>query len=601
MSTMNPQLAQAVDAITKSDKPTPQGRVEWMHFGMLMSYGLGVDVDAENQWQVINDHCSTVHLRDAETLFQLFEDRAWTAGYLGLTALAEKLWKNVSASARGAFITGLSRNLNSTSFADWMANFLADTTFDSRSVVETCCNAIRHKRTEILKALLNRPDLATESVERYTESESQRGWERELLQHSLQFYDVLLECAVRSQNVEAASLALERGASPNIPCWKLERRYNERFSLLSFAINEGGGDLVGLLLEHGADVQGLDYEGRNKPLYSAWSRCRWALVDQLLSRGARFEGGDLGADMQSAGGETQTIAPRQPYFGCFKADVEWAEKSIGRLVPLAPLQAVPWFYDGSGQVGEHHSFLGCLFRRDDLDNLRKYEPLGLPVQLTVPDLANAIKADAFDCLWYVLGKLKALPQTYFRIRRHKPDFGIRRIRPLDYKPDVLGLNVVANFDTHGQEPLELPDGSRLYVNLDSVAPPGHSHGTTDCESFWFEEVICQYRRRGDHIVVRKPRRRWTEMPFNGSPNLMYCHEFLPMVREVEGKFIWAGIDLLFGVSSSLGPASWAPVYEKWQKSAGRQVRAMIFERAKAQMLANAPPPYDDDLNASIEP
>ena len=588
---MTSPVAQAVSAIAETAPARPSGRVEWMHYRTLMRYGLAVDVEGEEDWQKINDHCETVSLEELGPLMSLFEERAWTAGYFGLYALAEKVWMNASSEARGAFLTGLSRNLKRTAFAEWMAKFLTGATFDSRDAVEICCNAIHYKRTEILAALLQRADLPAEPVERFTGSEFQHGWERELSQHSRRFHDVILECAVRSGNVEAAKLALAQEANPNIPCWKLERSFNERFSLLSFAIDEGFGDLVALLLEHGADVQGLDYEGRNKPLYSAWSKGHWALVDQLLDRGASFEGGNLGTAMESAGGESETLSPRQPFFRCFKPDAEWAEKSIGSVVPLAPVRSVPWFYDGSGQGGEYRSFLGCLLGGDDLDRLKKYEPRGLPVRLTVPDLVNAINADAFDCLWYVLGRLKAPPQAYFRIRRHKPDFGTSRLKPSDYKPDTLGLNVVANFDPHGQQPLELPGSGRVYVNLSSIASPGHSLGPTDSDCFWFERVICQDRRRGDHIVLRKPLRRWIEMPL--IEDCFLYDEDLPLVKELDGRFFWLGKNMR-GMSS-LGPESWAPVFNDWWKSAFPILRTKFIERAKAQMLANTSSHHEAQL------
>jgi hypothetical protein len=546
-----------------------------------MDYRLGVDVEAEDQWQEVNDHCAEVHLHDAEPLFRLFEERSWTAGYRGLTTLAEKVWKNVSATARGAFITGLSRQLLDSAVADWITGSLDDAFFDAQRVVEICCNAIRYGRTEILKALLNRPDLPTEPVERFSETEYQRDWRSDLAPHSQRFFDVLLECAVRSQNAIAAGLALERGANPNIPCFRLERNFKERFSVLSFAINDCSLDVVALLLDHRAHAQGLDYEEFNKPLFVALRKGIWTLVDKLLSLGASFEGRGLSP---SAQGDTAPKVPTARIVGSFKKEAEWAEASLGKVISLAPVHSVPWFYTGHGQGGEYRSFLVCLLTRNDLVHIKMYEPLGLSLRLTALDVAKAIKADAYDSLWYVLGRLKAPPQAYIRILRHNPGFGTRHVKPLDHKSDARGFNVVANFNPHGQLPLELPDGSRLYAHLDSIAQPGHSHGAADSESYWFEEVICQYRRRGDQIVVRKPRRRWIEMPFNES-NVSYCHEFLPMVREVNGKFIWAGINML-GLSR-LGPEAWQPVFEEWWKSACGALRTMIVERAKAQMSANA--------------
>jgi len=91
---------------------------------------------------------------------------------------------------------------------------------------------------------------------------------------------------------------LERGACPNIPCWRLERNSNKWFSALSFAIDAFGEanddpdieEMIGLLLKHGANAQGLACEGLNNPIMLAMRNQRLALADRLREHGTCLPG-----------------------------------------------------------------------------------------------------------------------------------------------------------------------------------------------------------------------------------------------------------------------------------------------------------------------
>jgi len=179
------------------------------------------------------------HKKDAEAITALLEQRAWTVGSLHLMPLAERIWLRLYRVARGNFLAGLAgaRLQDRGEAADWMHAHLPDCDFESASAAEVGACMAGAGQLDLLRAILGRSDLPKKRVKRLTGSMHQHRFEREIRQISTRLLDVWLEAAIRSRRVGAVKLLLERGANPNIPCWLLERSYNESFGALSFAID----------------------------------------------------------------------------------------------------------------------------------------------------------------------------------------------------------------------------------------------------------------------------------------------------------------------------------------------------------------------------
>lgn len=581
-----------VQTIADATATRPPGMVELMHYGFYLRYKpFGGQCESEESWYALNTLVADGSTVDIQVIKPLFERHSWTAGHLQLEALAQRLWDTISRHARGQYLAGLSIRWNSEDSLEWVLGRLSDCDFDDRAAAEVAVNAIAANQLALLKTLLERSDLPMGRIARFTDHREQQGFQNQISALSERFQDVLLEAAVRCHRIDAAKLMLERGANPNIPCWRLERSYNEWFSALSFSIHEicnrGDSDevLTQMLLDAGADPQGLPCEGLNKPLFLAMAGDRWALADKLLALGARFSGGDGEVQHVNAGGETVVLSPRQPFFAVFAKDRKWITTAIQPLLEMPELPHGPFYYRGNGQGGQCSTFLDCLLSDADVPNLKKYEKLGLPVELSVPEFHHAVSSGCYNALLYLLRNHPQLPRVMFRIRRHNPDFGASCRQMMLGQPDRSGTNVIEDFKSHGQEPLVLPDGSRVYVHLDCVAPPNHQHGPVTNGCFWVETVTARHRRRHDHIEIGKVRRIWrmAALPVYD----VHILELMPLVKEKDGTFFWLGIVMNSLPYGQKVPETFKKALSNWSRgSAWQQMRAAFIEKVRDQNETN---------------
>jgi hypothetical protein len=302
-----------IEVLSATETKRPEGIVDWMHFGLAMRYGGIKDVvEGQEEWRQLEKRADGLTKETLNKILPLLERRAWAVGTLLMCRLPGLLSPQLFAVARGRYLGGLSRHIqraekpNSMDVAiggfDVAAEVLRklpDASLDAEAVAEIGANAIKANRLDVLDAVLSHHDFSGDGyVARINGYPDQVGFEKQLSQHSTRMLDVLLEAAVRCRCPSAMRVLLERGACPNIPCWRLERNSNKWFSALSFAIDAFGEanddpdieEMIGLLLKHGANAQGLACEGLNNPIMLAMRNQRLALADRLREHGACLPG-----------------------------------------------------------------------------------------------------------------------------------------------------------------------------------------------------------------------------------------------------------------------------------------------------------------------
>lgn len=623
---------ECIQALALTGTKRPQGIVDWMHYGFALRYGgLSDFVEGEGEWEQLEKTAGALGKETLIKVLPLLEVRAWTAGTLLMCRLPSLLGPELSAHARGRYLAGLSRHirraanpealdiligdhLNGTSapavfdVVTEILRKLPDASLDAESAAEIAANAIQANRLDVLDAVLSHHDFRGDGyVPRINGYPHQMGFERQLSQHSTRLLDVLLEAAVRCYQPSAMRILLESGAAPDLPCWNLERSFSDWFSALSFSIHalrdvEDTADvqeMIELLIKHGANAQGLACEGINNPLMLAMRSQRWGLADRLLEHGACFKGGQdyKPEDFIKKG---QFIPGGHPLITYRQHDLDWVMQTIAPLVPLAEPWQVPLFYKGNAQGGVTTTFLNCVLADEKLPLLKKYEALGLPTTLTPPLISDIVAGGYYDALVHLLRNNPNVQRVMFRIRRHKPDFGTSMRQLWLCQPNLDGSNVLDHFDAHGQTPLQLPDGSRVYACLDCLAPPDHNHGPVTKECFWLERITADCRRRHDHIVTRNIRRIWHMEPVPA--NNHQIPRMIPLVKEVDGRFFWLGINmetLSFGQNA---PPEWRSTINAWVNGEPWQhILCKFIERGKAQRAASVEMPIPVLSNDELKP
>lgn len=621
---------ECVDALALTGTKRPQGIVDWMHYGFALRYGGIRDfVEGEEEWGQLEEAADAIGKEMLMKVLTLLEARAWTAGTLLMRRLPGLLWPELSTLARGRYLAGLARHIRRAAnpnsidilIGDQLSGASAPTVFDvvaeilrelpaaelnAESAAEIGANAFYSNRFDVLDSVLTHQDFHGDGhVPRLNGYPDQMRFERQLSQHSTRLLDVLLEAAVRCHQPSAMRILLERGASPDIPCWNLERSYSDWFSALSFAIHAlrevedtaHVQEMIELLIKHGANAQGLACEGLNNPLMHAMRSQRWSLVDRLLEHGACFNGGRdyKPEDFKKKG---QLIPGGHPLITYRQKDLDWVKQTISPLVPLAEFWQVPLFYKGNAQGGWTMTFLDCVLADERLPFLKKYEALGLPTTLTPTLISDIVDGGHYEALLHLLRNNPNLPRVMFRIRRYKPDFGTSMRQLWLCQPNPDGSNALDRFDAHGQTPLQLPEGSRVYAYLDCVAPHNHDHGPVTEGCFWLERITADYRRRRDHIVTRNIRRIWRMEPVPA--NNHQVPGMIPLVKEVNGRFFWLGINMGSLSSGQNAPPEWRSTINAWVKGEHWQdILLKFIELGKAQRAANVEMPKpvlsDDEL------
>ncbi|QIF03950.1 hypothetical protein [Roseimicrobium sp. ORNL1] len=618
---MNPQednrsIPELLQDLASSTTERPEGIVDWMHYGFrLRCAGMWDPAVRYATLDSLEELALSLSENAVAQLTPLFEQRAWMAGRHDLRTLADLLWPRISPAAQGNFLAGAMQLLEGDAFSasakaddlsTWILQRLPMTGLEAPAAAEIGAYAIICKNYTLLQCLLNRDDLPEGPVPRFSGYRDQLRFEEQLSQQSTCVLDVLLEAAIRCVRSEAVQLLLERGANPNIPCWILERNFNEWHSALSYAIQEGreksregAQKIVGLLLSHGADPQGLECAGRNLPLMLAIQQRDWALADLLLDLGATFEGGQP-YEENSHGHKGKVISEVHLTMGYREEDLQWVDQKLSPLISLAKPWEIPLFLQGDGQGGHIITFLGNLASDQHIAQLRKYEAKGLGTTLTPMLLLNLINGGCYEALRHLLRNNPDIGRIMFRIRRRKPDFATQGNELMRCVPEHDGSHTLSGFHPCEETALTLPDGTRVHAWLDCVAPPAHSHGPISPGCFWLQTISADHRRWGEHLKTIRTRRVWRAVKV--PKNDYQLEDLIPLVKEVNDTFFLLGITLR---SLSFGqklPGTWKECVEVWKNGVSTHlIREQFVERMTAQMSMNvdAPRPVlgEKDLKA----
>lgn len=589
--------------VSLSDLPIirPQGLIEAMHCGFdLRNGGYRHNPHGSDEWELLEQEAAELDANQLEEILPVLETRSWEAGSHRAVRLATKLWPQLSTEAQERFIAGVARHLRGPSswqgqpvheenmLVDFMLRQIPAASMDAQAAAEIAANAIRANQPDILAAVLAHPQFdPTASIERLEAEDKTNRFAMQISMHATRTLDVLLECAVRCIRPVLAERLLQLGANPDLPCWNLERSFSDWFSLLSFTLHsrrvsddrEAAMRIFDLLLKHGANPQGLHCEGLNHPLKLALDISHWSIADRLLDLGATFSGGrNLTAENFEKNG--RLVQAGHPYFRVSADDLRWVEEKIAPLVPVLNPWQVPLFYKGNAQGGSSSSFVSNLLAEDRLDQLKHFESRGLSTQLTPALVIDLVDEGHYGALRHLLRKEPNLPRVMFRARRRNPEIGTSRLQAWLCQPQEDRLNELPAFDPSGQETLILPDGSRLYFYLDAVAPPDHQLGPIAGGCFWLEQHDAEFRRRVDHVVVRRLKRSWrmAKIPTND----FQLRDMIPVVKEVAGRFFLPGIKTGHLQSKQRYPNEWRALIYAWLEQplgwAAEQFRQRILDQ-----------------------
>ena len=543
----------------------PRGWFRWLHNHYLGRYGdhhpgLVIGDTFTDEWKRTKSEQDEPQDKvDQDLALSFVCLHPWACGVDKHTKLVAALWEQMTPEARGAFMAGLSEFHfgDEPELIDRTLLRLETAELSPESLCQLACNVIRFKRLDFLTALLGKYPSPTDKIKRFSASDTWDSWEsEELLKLSHRVIDMILEAALIANDIDAARLALQHGADPNISIWQLERSSNNKYSALGYVIDSENIQphmgMAELLLEHGASAAGTAYGGYNHELFLALGKGWHELAERLISGGACLskpvESAENAEITKTAGCESIVIGPGGPnFYGHFGDKLKWAYENIGSIIPLVPVSEKQAFFSANAQGGSKSTMMDKVV--GNLDRLKRYEALGLDTRLSAEELCTAVGCGAFDSLAYLLSKHgdSARDRAMFRIRRYRPDIGAAW-RHMEMVPQEDGVNLVNDFDPQGQKPFELPDGSKLYVDLSAIASPLHKLGPCFEGYFWLRKDTVVLRRRKDRVVVRRLYKKWCMEPFPlRAPGICrdqrYLDDCLPLIREIDGKFIHLGVTM----------------------------------------------------------
>jgi hypothetical protein len=592
---MSTTFHEALFSLLAQPVTRPAGLIEKLHFGYALRYGLDQHRQGWQEWHTLEEMASTLDARQLSEVLPVLAARAWEAGSQESFQLSRLLWPQLSPQAQGDCLAGMARHLSNLEpaeermLADFFLNHLPSTALSSQALAEIAANAMRSRQSAILDAALAHRDFDPEAVvERLDPAEDR--FENEISQHATRTVDLLLECSVRCLQAEATERLLAQGASPDLPCWNLERSFSEWFSLLSYSLHSLGNTekddepmrIFDLLLQHGADPRGLACEGLNHPLKLALDKCRWNIADRLLDMGASFTGGRelLPKDFEKPG---RLIPAGHPHYAVLDDDLQWVETKIAPLVSLLKPWQAPLFYRGDAQGGKSSTFLSSLLSEQDMQQLKHFESRGLPTGLTPALFIQLVNGGHCAALIYLLRNETNLPHILFRARCRNPELGILRLQAWLSQPQDDRINELPDFDPGDQVPLELPDGSRYYLYLDAVAPPDHDHGPLTSGCFWLQEHQPVHRRRRDRVIIRCLQRIWR---MEKLPEHDYAlMAMMPLVKEVNGRHFLPGVSARHVMFGQAFPVESTPLVRAWLNGPFEQAMRDFRQRISDQ-LAN---------------
>ncbi len=596
------QLAEDWPAVMEriiSTKPeVPRGWFRWLHHTFLSRYPARVDLGLVEEWQAVGERTDLDPNQIDGLVLINVEAHAWEIGWLGLRSLAEQCWDRISPGAKGLMLAGFS---NGDDMSDWIVARLPEAGFTAEGVLEIACNAAWNSDYPVFQAVMEKdPKTLRQEVERlepFGRGPSQKSsWSKDVARLSNRVVDMALEACVVRGWAQGARLALSLGAKADLPIWVLERSYNEHHSALSYSIKEGHTDVVEALLDAGARPAG---DGDSKPLYLAITGGNDELAERLIDGGMDFGPGDK-PDWLAASRPGDNIEwERAMFFNCNRENIERAQR-LGAGLPLVHATEVAWFYRGNGQGGCHRTLICNFLYHDDVERLRGYVSKGLPLKLTLPDLAILLSWGAYDCLCWMMREWNTPPEVMWRIRRELPDFGTGR-RLWMVRPDAKQVGVLPAFDPGDQDPLELPDGGRLWVDFSGLAGGDDQPGPVTPRTLWVRVCRVAPRRRSDRVVLRDVEQKWELQP--EPTNDHQLRNLLPVVKEVDGAFIATGL--------SMGKVWWEDYpaggeekdwIKQWTEGAAwERLRPRVIERLNAQRAAHQTAPNPVLENEELEP
>lgn len=507
-------------------------------------------------------------------------ENSWLIGAArpDLADAVEALWDDMSPLSRGDYLAGRSEWANSECRGDEMPVasimrlFNRDELieFDADTACQFGCNLLALDGGNSFLRLLERDFDWTQEIERATESEKGRWNQIELL--SGRVIDVFLEVALVFHREDLIEVILKEGADPNILVWQLERSYNSLYTALSYAIKEGQEQATKVLLEHGADASGSEVTKWNSPLSEAFRRGDQSLIEQLVANGASFQDGTRYEEAPGGYG--------------WHRPCEWVTENLSDLVDFVAIDSKPLFMWPHAQGGSYYSLLDCLSRSPE--KLVGAEKLGLDTRLTVHEMAGLIDDDGYEVFSELLGRIseKVRDEALSRVTKEWLEFGARG-RFVDARPQEDRINEVSGFAPNRRFQIELSDGSIIHPYLDGIAGPNHQLGECMPNLCWVEDIECELRRRGDRVLVTEVRRNWNreELPKYAKKS----RDFLPVIREFDGRFIWLGL--------RLGKVQWnlknerdRDILDKFFDSEGFEVlEEETIRRIEEQRAANEKP------------
>jgi hypothetical protein len=425
-----------------------------------------------------------------------------------------------------------------------------------------------------LASILARPGIAEARVARM-DAYGGGDWEEDTRLLSDRVVDLVFDAALKGKRTAAALAALEAGADSNAAIWNLERSYNEHLCALSYAIDHNMPEVVEALLQAGARPEGTSYGGLNQPLFHALYRGRDELADRLLARGAALP--------------LPSPSQYRRFYGCLETELRAICHGLGRLIPLVQISTKPSLHVGGGQGGSWRALLNVIANGNDVARLRKYEALGMETTLSGEEIDSLIHADAWDSLAYFLGKYgeATRDRAFFWIRRKYPKFGAVS-REAETLPQNDGINLFDGERPEDDFALALPDGSKILVWLDAIAPAGHDLGACLPGEIFVQKVDAEFRRRRDRVVMRKLSRTWERMAI--PQNRYQLDDLLPCLREIDGRCIWLGLTVRH-LQYRFERLNFDQQIREWLKSDSfGRIQALAQERIAAQAAANQRPP-----------
>lgn len=550
--------------VGRAEREIPRGWFRWLHHTPLSR------LDESNRGPTVTDqlkfstewralaYAASLDPARLDALLPNLETHAWEVGFYGLHRLAEACWARLTPQARGRLLAGIanlenvyddefvgqnryaspetSPHTQSQRVSNWLLAHLPDADLDPESVLEIACCAVRNEEPNLLAEIL-RCGVARlgESIERM-EPFTPQFWTRNIrdfdvvgnLSHRV--IDMVLEAAILRGYHPGQRLALAAGASPNIRIWEIESSSNEQFTALSYAIDKNDRELIELLLA--SSFSGA-HEGNGKALFMAIRRRLYPLADRMLDLGVPFEPGDVVERLSTSTPGSKIEWKKFPDLECENEDFDRAER-LSQGLPLAHPSDVAWFIHLASMMGGSCStHLSTFLRRDNLKRLRHFHSRGLPLRMTLPDFAIVLASGAYDCLCWMMQQWGTQKTHLLKIRREIPSFGTQG-RLWTVRADAYRTGLLDSFDTADMEPLPLPDGGRLWMDLTGLAIQDMESGPA-----WTRKVSVDPRRRPGFVVLRSVSTSWESCP---APKNDYALRLMiPVIKEINGLFLHTGL------------------------------------------------------------